>query len=205
MGALPPVPGVYRCTATGHLAGIPIATVFHLGYTGPPPTGQQALEVATGIGNSWSAHISPLQCSDVVMDTFTATDLSSETGADAVFEVTCTGSASGSPVPNQVQMVISKPLARRYRGGHPRTYLPGFPTADLASPTQWLSTASTNAANHWATFILGIISAPGVQNVANEVVVHYVKDHLPLPVPLVDAFVGATASTLIGTLRRRLT
>lgn len=205
MPALPPVPGVIRCSVEGTLAGIPVANVFHLGYTGSPPSGQSLQQVALGMANAWSAHIAPLQCSDYIGQLWTATDLSSETGAEELLEQTVPGTAAGPPTPNNAAMVISKAVARRYRGGHPRTYLAGFPQSDMADGAHWTAAVATNAGQHWSQFISQILTSPGVPSLASEVVVHYIKNGLPLPAPLVDAFVGAIGRQVIGSMRRRLT
>lgn len=205
MPALPPVPGVIKVALTGTLDLVEIATVFHMGYQGAPPTGQ-ALEVAANtILDQWNTHMVVHMCNTTVYQLCTVTDLSSETGAVAVFEETMTGGAAGTAVPNNVQLVISKAIARRYRGGRPRTYIPGLPEAQLVSQTHWGSAFAVTIADAWAAFIQSITQSAGVPFTYGEVCVHYVKNDQPLVVPLVDATVGATARTLIGTLRRRLT
>lgn len=41
-------------------------------------------------------------------------------------------------LPANVSAVISWRVRARYRGGHPRTYLPGIPASKLATPRRWL-------------------------------------------------------------------
>lgn len=205
MAPLPPVPGVCKVALTGTLDLIPIATVFHMGYQGPPPTGQTLEAAAQETMDQWNAYLIAHMCNTTVYQLATWTDLSSETGAVGVFEQTLTGAASGVAVPNSVQLVVSKAIARRYRGGRPRTYIPGLPSTQLVSQTTWASAFAVTIADAWSTFISGISGSVSVPFTTGEVCVHYVKNGLPLPAPLVDSTHGATARTLVGTLRRRLT
>jgi hypothetical protein len=205
MAPLPPVPGVVKCQVLGSLTGIPIATVFHLGYTGSGLTGLQCEEIAQIMEGSWAAHLQPQFCTNATWDTWIATDLISDTGSQGILEAASTGALTGPPVPNNVQLVISKAIARRYRGGRPRTYLPALPASELISQTHWADAFAVTMANAWAAFINQIVHDVSLPFLTSEVCVHYVKNDLPLPAPLVDATQGAVGRTLIGTLRRRLT
>lgn len=205
MPAQPPVPQVIKVVMDGNSAGIPIATVFHLGYSGPPPTGQTMLAVATAVMNGWENQIAPLVVNSCGWDQCTCTDLSSETGAQAIFEKSVVGGHAGPAVPNNVELVLSKAIGRRYRGGRPRTYLPGLPESDLLDPTHWTDSSAIAAGNSWSNMIAQIVGDSGLSNIIGEVVVHYVKNGTLLEFPLVDSIAGAVGRTLVGTLRRRLT
>lgn len=204
MAATPPVPGVVKCVLQGVCAAIPVANVFHMGYTGQPPTGAQCDGLAQVMANSYAANLVPHLSSDMVMNFFQVIDLSSEVGSAAVIEVSHPGGISGQAAPNNCAVVISKEIARRYRGGHPRTYICGGLQSQINTETTWNASYATQMANAWAAFIQGMIGTVSWPQVLEEVVVHYVKNHLPLANPLVDATVGAVARTTLGTMRRRL-
>ncbi len=63
-------------------------------------------------------------------------------------------------------------IARRYRGGHPRTYLGALVSADLAGPAIWNATTLASLVTAWAG-LMGDIAArvdtwtasPGAQHV----------------------------------------
>jgi hypothetical protein len=141
----------------------------------------------------------------VALDTWVCTDLSSETGSAGIFESIVNGASAGTAVPNQVQLVISKAIGRRYRGGHPRTYFPGLNEAFLDTPTHWNAQHAVDVANGWTAMIGGITGNPSTPKITGEVCVHYIKNGAPLAFPLVDSTVGAIGRTLVGTLRDRLT
>lgn len=205
MAALPPVPGVVRVAMTGVLDLIPIATIFHMGYTGSPPSGTAVLGFSDAVASNWGTFVNAHLCNTCSYDTFTVTDLSSETGAEGIFEASHVGGASGVAVPNSVQLVISKAIARRYRGGHPRTYICGLPSTGLLDQTHWQTPFAIGIANAWSTFIQGLIGTVSFPAVSAEVCVHYIKNKEPLAFPLVDATQGAVGRALMGTQRRRLT
>lgn len=205
MAAFRPVPGVLKLVQSGTLSGVPIANVFHIAYSGTPITGQQALAVATQHASAYGNQIAPLVAVDCIMGLFEVFDLSAETAASAIFEANHPGAITGALCPNNAAMVISKAVGRRYRGGHPRTYLAGFPSADLLQGNEWTAQKAADAGNAWSNMVNQIVDLSGVPGLLGEAVVHYTKDHLPLPNPLVDLVVGGIGRQLVGSMRRRLT
>lgn len=65
---------------------------------------------------------------------------------------TDTGDFADQPYPANVSAAISWSIQQRYRGGHPRTYLPGIPSSQFADNTtlqaSWI-TAVQNSANQF--------------------------------------------------------
>lgn len=68
-------------------------------------------------------------------------DLTSTTGATGSFNGTTPGTLTGGGLPNEVCFVCSYEIPRRYRGGHPRTYLPFGEEEKLTTPTMWTPAA----------------------------------------------------------------
>src|ERR1700682_3642500 len=56
------------------------------------------------------------------------TDLTSPSAAQAQAGAATLGTRAGIPLPSGVAVVVKSKIARRYRGGHPKVYLPS-PTA----------------------------------------------------------------------------
>lgn len=205
MPSLPPVPGVVKCVVSGTLDAIAIANVFHMGYNGQPPTGTQALGLATNMHAAWGASMAPHISVSQTMNLFQVFDLSSQVGSAADFQGAVPGTVSGPAVQNQVCMVLSKAIGRRYRGGHPRTYLGGMPTSYLQDQRTWNANSAALVAQSWAQFIQSLVGTTSWPGVTGEVVVHYHANHLPLNPPTVDSTQGAVANLVLGTQRRRLT
>jgi hypothetical protein len=108
-------------------------------------------------------------------------------------------------------VLVSKHVGRRYRGGHPRSYLNVGISSDLADESHWagLFTAGvTTAYAALSTAMLGHTS--GSTTLDGEVTVSYVDKAVnPVapfrrPTPLVLPVLAATAQTQIAVQRRRI-
>lgn len=113
---------------------------FYLSYSGAAPTGANCATLATDIAAAWNSHLASLinpqfQLTEVdVLDIATDSGLSGQwTGSDA-------GTNAGSGFPYQVAVNVEFDIARRYRGGKPRMFLPTGVLSDGATASTWSST-----------------------------------------------------------------
>jgi hypothetical protein len=153
--------------------------------------------------------------------TLTATDLNSDTGAVAVTNPVANGtSASNFPLDASVCWLINHKIGRRYRGGHPRTYLPGPRIEDLQNGISWLTTSTGALTSNWQNFVIDIESnssavTPLVPvNVSRyagfTVVIHPItgrSSNVPakrLGGPYVDRITGFSVNPIPGNQRDRL-
>ncbi len=74
---------------------------------------------------------------DVTFTEARITDLYSDTAPIGISTGVADGSRSGGPLPAGVATCVSFSIARRYRGGRPRNYLPWGTSTDLATPNAW--------------------------------------------------------------------
>lgn len=81
------------------------------------------------------------------------TDLTSSTAPQILNSNGATGGAGASPNPAGTALVVRYHIARRYRGGHPRVYLPGTRATGLTTPTQWDATYLANFVAAFVTYL----------------------------------------------------
>jgi hypothetical protein len=112
-------------------------------------------------------------------------------------------------------------IARRYRGGKPKSFFPWGVVTDFSSPQLWTSAFANSATGDYATFIAAVRAiAAGSTTLSNYVNVSYFSGSTVVinPVtgrarnvptlrtggPVVDSIVASTANTRIGSQRRRI-
>jgi hypothetical protein len=129
------------------------------------------------------------------------------------------GTASGTPVPAGVALLQNFTVARRYRGGKPRIYLPVGTSATLQNASTWTSGFVTSMNAAWAsasTFIPA--AAPSGTTITGQVSVSYYKDFtvfigstgrarnistLRTGGPVIDSITAATVNAKPASQRRR--
>lgn len=161
MPALPNVSKVIRVDfflTVGANARVRDRIFFSFAGAGPAVTDLNTL--AATISSSWLTNLVPQTNTGVTLTGITLTDLTSASGAQTVTSQSRVGTLAGTALSAGVAMIVKFKVARRYRGGHPRFYLPGRVTADLASSTQWASGSTTSLATAFAAFITACEASP---------------------------------------------
>jgi hypothetical protein len=154
---LPPVDNVVECILKYGL-GIDTSVInrIHIQYTGTPPSDAVAFSLAEDVYIAWSNDLSPGQVDELVYESVQVTDLSSISGGRGLYSGEANGANSGTPIGAATSLLINHQVGRRYRGGKPRTYVPGLPASDLASPQRWATGTISNWTSYWQAFIEGI-------------------------------------------------
>lgn len=136
----------------------------------------------------------------VVVDNTGASD------AYGLYGGTGTGFKSPPTVAPQVCICVTWPIAARYRGGHPRWYVPGAPTSDLA----------VEGGNMWSTTALGQFQADAALTLTaiNAITfnagtvtlgtISYYSGHVLREPPLWRSFTDPQINPRLCTQRRRL-
>jgi hypothetical protein len=171
------------------------------------------------IGNPWSSQLD----SQWTLESVEAIDLSTSSGAGGVStSAPLFGTGGSTAEPAQVAMLINWQIARRYRGGKPKTFLPGAGQADLASDSTW-AVAAVSAANTTASqlsqssgpivghtfgsitivFMVNVSYYQGFTNVTHS---NGRTDSVPKlrSSPVIDQVIKGVASTKLHTQKRRL-
>jgi len=188
-------------------------------WSGGTPTVTDMGTLAGHCNAGWASFMAALTPDTTTLEHTTATDLSSDTGAQAT-EVSSTAGTRGSPeLGAGTAACVSMTLGRRYRGGKPRTYWPFGIQTDLLTPQTWASafvTAVTNAAQDFAAYIAA--GASGATALGPQVNVSYFSGFVVItspitgratntPVrrvtPLVNNITGWACNPNLGSQRRR--
>lgn len=130
-----------------------------------PLTVGQLSTIAGTFDPYWSSMWSSVASSDGSYTGSQTTDWSSDTGID----VTTVGSFTPVPGaetgkgPAQLAMLLSyvAPLLPRYRGGHPRTYLPFMSSSLILTPYSWTTATPGYVAEDWNTMVTAMAALPG--------------------------------------------
>jgi hypothetical protein len=116
---------------------------FYLSYAGAAPTGGNCATLASDIAAAWATHIAPLVSDVFALTEVDVLDISSLTGLSGNWTGTNAGTASGTALPSQVATNVEFDIARRYRGGKPRMFLPATVSASQVDGAHWSSTFIT--------------------------------------------------------------
>lgn len=220
MPTLPNVPKVIRYDIFSALANVvTMRNRVFMQYSGT----LSLVDLGTLLANAstgWSTNMSPLLSTSFSVLGFTGTDLSTPSSPQAVNNTVLTGAVAGSPSEAAIAAIIKLKIARRYRGGHPRFYLPGVPVANYAtgSVNQWSSTFLNSLAAAFSAFIArAVLTPPAAVGTLIQVNVSYFSGFTnktfpsqrirPVPTlrgaPIVDAVISYTVNPRIGSQRRR--
>jgi len=207
MPALPPVPNVMKLLISGKYHDAKWLNIWYVQYTGVPPSATDIGNYLGGLKPHVDADYGNQMSVDNEITELEGIDLNSSTGARAVVADSTFGVRSGDFVPANVALVSSMEINRRYRGGHPRKYLP-FGTA---------GTYATGSTVFWDTSFLAAVSLSiddflsktigvtyGSTTWSDNVNVSYVSGGARRITPVVDVISSHVERDRICTQRRRL-
>jgi hypothetical protein len=191
---------------------------FFVKYTGTAPSVLDLESFLDAVITAWGTNVSPLQSAAAVLVEALAEDLTSATSAVASQAASAAGTRSGAPLTGAVAAVINHQIARRYRGGHPKTFLFAGIETDIATVGTWKPAFLTEVGDAWAAFQAAVEVATWtgatLLQIAN--VSFYEGFHnftypsgrtRPIPTirvtPLIDVISGLVVRQIIGSQRRR--
>lgn len=193
---------------------------FYLKYSGSAPDGTALNSFAAGVSAAWAAHIAGLCTANVTLLSVDVTDLSSSTAAEGSATAGHPGSNASTELPASLATLLNFQVARRYRGGKPRLYLPAGGNVDLLNGQQWVSSWPPTVLAAWSAFISTLSSpGPGGATITGPVNVSYYEGFKPFETPsgrykniaqlrpggpLVEPITGVTVNQRVATQRRRV-
>lgn len=219
--ALPPVPATLFVRLRVSLsADLDVLTRFYFSYTGTPPDDATCASFASSILTFAVDEFVPYMPTTSAIEEVEVTDLTSPTAGTGVSASHHAGTAVDQGLPANSAVLINLSIARRYRGGKPRRYLALGTIGDLATPQTWVAGSVTNWLAAFDAFIADCLTLTVAGcNLSQHVNVSYyesftavtnpitgrTKDVPKLRVggPVVDAIVGASVNTKVGSQRRR--
>jgi len=218
--ALPPAPGIVKVTIPYTLLSSSSAlNRFYIHYTGTPPTSGNLATFCDAVSAAWNTDLAPLCYSLITQQVVAAEDLSTATGAVAVGTTTHTGTRSGHPFASGTATIVEFKIARRYRGGKPKIFLPAGVSEDMVASGVWGGTYVSSVATDWAAFIAAVIGAGwagagtvthanvsyynGFTSVQNPITHRWKNVPTLRGTPLVDTVTSYGVEAGMGSQRRR--
>lgn len=125
---------------------------FYLGFGSGTPTAPDLASLAATIGTYWNGQIAALVNTGVSLVGVTCQDITTLLGLEGSAVVSYAGIRSGTALPRQVAGNIQFKIARHYRGGKPKIYLPIGVESDLADQSTWSSAFITTVNGNVAAF-----------------------------------------------------
>lgn len=181
--------------------------IFYVGYSGSPPSAGDIanyFSVATPyIATAYQAEMS----ADNEWTQIEGIDLSSDTGATYTEAASVFGVRAGDFMPASVAMVVSHEISRRYRGGHPRHYLPWGTAGTMASGStvDWDSSFLADCQLKFDTMAAAIVGITEGGTTWNDLVnVSYVSGGARRGAAVVDVLQSHICRPRICSQRRRL-
>lgn len=220
MGELPVVPQVMSIRSHWHVGGDTNAvTSTHFKYLGGSPSGGILTFVAEAVAAAGGEWLKPLMSAQNTSSAVELTDLNTKTGAKVSVAGFGAGNRAGTALPANCSLLLNLNVARRYRGGKPRNYLPFGVESDLENETSWTGTFQALAQTNINAWIgkLASIAHEGF-SFGNMVGLSYYNgstwhqgangDWKEIPTkrsePYSDVIVSASCNKIIGSQRRRL-
>lgn len=197
-----------------------VRTKLYFAYTGGPPNNTDCNTIASGASSAWSAHLAALMSNTSAMFLTEVEDLATTNGGVGQHTSAINGTLSGGVLPVEVCQLVNYRVARKYRGGKPRSYFPfGDETKVNTDGRTWTSSQliAVNAGISAFQTAMAAVTG-GSTNVAGPVNVSYyhgylaptivnnrAKNHLaPRATPIVDPITSSAANSLLANQRRRI-
>lgn len=219
MPALPSVPNYIKSVVDWTIEGDPMGqTINYWQKSGGGGSIADMNSIAAAIATSFGNRLKALYLASTSVTGCSAIDLSSPTANSGLDNTTTAGTRAGSRLSPGTAVVNVHHIARRYRGGHPRNYLPLGASADVVSAGTWDPTFITAVNTAWANIVTDVLGSHGSTTLISLSNVSYygppnrtitgstgrVKTVSTVrTVPLTDVITASAASAKIGSQRRR--
>lgn len=221
MPALPSVPDVLRIQFKWTSSSdVDVLCRLYWQYSGTAPTNGQLATMASTLAGNMNTVYGSYWHSDVTLTECIITDLSSPTAATGSATVSHAGTLTGTELPANTALLINFQVARRYRGGKPRLYLPLGSSSEMLTTQTWSTTFTTNVLSQYGTVQTDIANAIAVWGSSvSQVNVSYYKGFtvftepsgrarniptLRAGGPVVDTVTGYSVNPKFGSQRRRV-
>lgn len=119
--------------------GNDLGTRFYLSYSGSAPTAGNCTTLAGDVSTAWGTNLKG-DCQDnISLVEVDVLDIATNSGLSGQWTGTITGTNGSTFTPIQCAINIEYGIARRYRGGKPRCYLPPAGNSELLGNNRWSS------------------------------------------------------------------
>lgn len=218
--ALPPLPDVPTVRVKLDYTvsdGTRCGQRFYLKYSGGPPSAADCSTLASDIATAWSTHLAELINVNFTLTEVDVEDIALRTGASGQWNGSEPGTGGGTgTMPVSIAVNVRFIIARRYRGGKPRTYVPPPEPGNLASVSTWSGAFVADSDTRWAAFFTDLAGlTAGTITALQHVNLSYYELGTPeageptephetyKPVATSDVITGYATQALISQQRRR--
>lgn len=206
---MPPLPAVTDVIKYTQLwtvgANAKASSIFHFKYSGGPPNASDCTALAATFQAAMVTQFKPLMGANYWVGLGTVLDLNSNTGAAGTGGTATQGTRTGAALSGQNCCVITHQIARRYRGGKPRSYFPIGNETDVNTVGTWGATfvaAVQSAINAWVVDALAASS--GSTTITQYGSVSYYLNKALRATPEWDPILESLVRQRFGTQRRRI-
>lgn len=207
-GPRPPIPpGVARVAISGTVYTHKWVQVFYLQCTHGTVTVNDLQTIADGIKAAWDTDVKPQVPSNVVMSTVTVVFIDA-VGSEVTYTGTysVTGTSSNTPIDDaSACFVVNWKISAYYRGGHPRTYLPGPSTNHVSNGSDIDSASLSSVATAMNSF-RNAINALTSTNISVVVMgtLSFASGKVWRSTPVFRPFTSVSVNPKLGSQRRRI-
>lgn len=174
MTPLPSAPNVIKLSHVFNLGEAANArSHLFVGYSSAPPDATDLNSLCLAAGVSWASEFAGYLITGYDFLGVEAVDLSSPSGAFGSHPVVVAGSRAGAVPGGQAQTLIEMKVARRYRGGKPKSFWPMGSGDDVTGPNTWNPAFIVNLNVSLATYLavifpvtFGALVTTGLVNVS---------------------------------------
>lgn len=205
MPPLPPASNVMKYTQSWILENnLKAESIMYFQYAGGTPSTSDCQAFASDIQASAVTNFKTHMSNQSQVGLGTVLDIGSTSGHEGQGGTSTAGTLSTLYNPASTCIVVNHQIARRYRGGKPRTYAPFGTANELQTQGTWTPTFVGQISTAWSNFITTALAATssGITLSAYVNVSYYHAGALR-STPVVDPIVLSLGRQRIGTQRRR--
>lgn len=219
MPPLPSVSDVIKSTIDWAVDGDTMGqTVHYWRYSGGAPSAGDLSSFAAALVSNGETEFQALANDHVGMSFATARDLSSDMGNEATAGTPWLGTRGSALTAPGAAVVVSHSIARHYRGGHPRTYLPLGVSGDIQTTGLWGTAFTGDVDTAWGAWVADMTTTFGALTIVALVNVSFYGPPNRMitgstgrvrtvstarSAAIVDTITGHVTRTPIGSQRRR--
>ena len=193
---------------------------FYLSYSGAAPTGANCTTLASDIAGAWASNLQGLVIDSVALTEVDVLDIATETGLSGNWTGSTSGTQGSGVIPINAATNLEFGIARRYRGGKPRMFLPPPSSDVMLGQNRWTSTFVSTVETDFAAFMAAVEAlSVGAVGTLKHVNLSYYKGFTNITnssgreraVPtyrsaaLLDTVTGYFCKQTIGSQKRRRT
>lgn len=201
-------------------SGTDMGSRFYLGYSGGSPAAADCVTLANDIATAWNSHLASVVYTNVSLTEVDVQDIASHTGAFGSADVSHPGLMAGATLTANAATNVEFDIARRYRGGKPRMFLPPPDATTLANLEKYSTTFIGNVNTGIQAFFSQIEAlSVGSMGALTHVNVSYYQGFTNITnssgrtsaapkyrtTALVDTVTGYACKAVVGSQRRRRT